>query len=393
MSKHEAWCCALLIFVLSCGHDEDVAFKLGENARAPVGDRVEQLLSARLNPTRQAGELGALLDEARSEDLDDLKSRFEAASAYLHPSDLEQFASWWAGFDPGQAIENPQTAGTSHLDFWQVQVLRAWASRDPHAAHEAWSTELCSASDDLCLMALVAGWYESGDQGVWAFVEGLSAGVSRQRAMDILAASLIAKRGVDEALRFAEAIDPKSARRFKLQFFRRLATALALRDVDKARIWAEKHADGPFGDGLLRRVAVRWVARNGATAVQWLFSLPAGPQRDDAVQAGSRRWIRSDRATAVEWLSQSTDEEALQPALGVLAVARAREDPMASLELVQKITVEQDRENATVAVLRIWLSAAPKDANAWLEQANLDERLLTRIRANPSPAHPRRSRG
>lgn len=373
-----------LAFGLACRMESDHATDRPGRSRAEqLGVRLERILAKPFDPATRGGELEALFAEADADDGAVLRTHFMAASPYAHPSDLQHFAWWWASRDPVEAMRTPIATSTATLDFWQIQVLRAWAGRSPEAAHEAWQGGACQGAQDYCLLALVVGWAESGDKGVWPFVMNLTPGVLGQRAMDALAARLIADRGVDDAIRFAEAIDPDAPNRFKLQFFRRMATAIALRDLERAASFAEEHSNGPFGDGLLRRVAVQMVMQAGARGMEWLTSLSPGAQRDDAVEAASYRWIQSDRSAAMRWFGQAEDRPALQPAWRNYSQALVDEDPRRALAIVDRIDDVADRDGALVSVLQLWLARSPVDANDWIEQSELPEERVAQIRAEP----------
>ncbi|MEZ4331550.1 MAG: hypothetical protein R3F35_07335 [Myxococcota bacterium] len=350
------------------------------------GDRLERILADRFDPQRRSRALGRLLAETDPADAVELQIRLTAASPYAHPSDLEQFAWWWAGHDPVAAMQSPVATSTVSIDFWQTQVLRAWAARDPAAASEGWKAGLCQGAQDYCLLALVAGWSDSGDGSVWNFVRDLGPGVLQQRALDVLAARLVADRGIEEALRFAEATDADAPHRFKLQLFRRMVTAIALRDVERAASWAERQSGGPFGDGLLRRVAVRWVTQEGSAGMTWLMSLPTGPQRDDAVQAAAYRWFQSDRAAALGWFEAAEDHPALEPAWPTFAQVLVEEDPARALAVVGRIDDPDQRDRTLVTVLRRWRERSPESAEDWLARQALPESIVARVRAeSPQP--------
>lgn len=347
-----------------------------------IARRVDRVLASPIDSANRSRELERIFAEAELDDAAELRFRFEAAGAYIYPSDLGQFARWWASQDAVGAMNNPIAISTAPDDFWQIQVLRTWATQDPEAAQKAWQDGACG-TNDLCLLALVAGWFDSDEEGAWSFVAGLKPGVLRQRAMDVLVAQLIADRGIEDAILFVESVDPEAQRRFKLQLYRRMATAVAQRDLEQAAAWAEKHANGPYGDGMLRRVAVRWIIRDGAAGMKWVMSLPPGPQRDDAVTAAARRLIQADREAGLQWFDKTDEHPALEPAWEVYAQGVVWEDPQKALSIVTRIADREGRDKAVVTLLRIWLSRSPDEANNWIEGSDLGEDILAKARTKP----------
>jgi hypothetical protein len=131
----------------------------------------------------------------------------------------------------------------------------------------------------------------------------------------------------------------------------------------------------------MRRVAVRWIARDAPAAMKWLLTRSPGPQRDDAIRAASLRWIQRDRKAALDWIQHATEMEALQPGLGAFALARASDDPMQALAMVDRITDEGLRETILINVMKMWLSRSPSDAEDWIRTSGIDGELEEKIRS------------
>lgn len=378
-----------LLFLLSISYlasckptDEATRDTPADSASSELATRLASVLARPYDATTRGPALARILDTAAQSDLPELRHAFEAASAYLYPSDLEQFATWTSALDPADAMRHPIAASTAQPDFWQIQVLRAWAAQRPQEAQRAWQAGECG-TNELCMLALVAGWLDADREGAWSFVEQFSPGVLRQRAMDLLVTRLIADQGLEASIDFVESIEEDAPHRFKLQLFRRLATALALRDLERAGRFAAEHGPGPFGDGLARRVAVRMVARSGAQGMHWASALAPEAGRDDAVQAGARRWIQTDREAALAWFAQVEPQPALAPALVVYAQALVRDEPERAFAVVEALPPGDERDRATVSLLRIWLAHAADEANAWIEDHAVAADLVARARANP----------
>ncbi len=202
---------------------------------------------------------------------------------------------------------------------------------------------------------------------------------------------MVARYGIDATIDFAEALPDDGANRFKLQVFRRVATAVTQVDPGRGAEWARKHADGPFGDSLLRLVATSWVRSDPVEAMVWLRDLPAGKPAAAAMREGYRQWLIEDRVGAIGWLRETGYAPDLDPAFELFASAVGFDDPGEGLDWAAGIQSLDLRERATVNVARIWMAQEPETAGAWLESADLPdpwkERILTeasRRRAIPA---------
>jgi hypothetical protein len=244
--------------------------------------------------------------------------------------------------------------------------------------------------------ALVEGWLESGLPGLVEYLAEMPPGAERQFAIAALARRLILREGIDAALRWAEALPDEAPSQFKLQAYRRVASAVADIDPQRAAHWAEKQLAGDFGNGVPRRVGVRWVrwdGQDGEPAMTWLASLPAVDHLPHAVESTYREWLRHDREGALRWLREVEPNPTFEPAISLYAfVAVSDGDSQTALEWAQRLHDEGLRHQTLEKVARAWFANDPEAARAWVEGSELPEaarkRALTPPKTRPQRASP-----
>lgn len=379
-----------------------LGYQLGRTSEKPVqGSWMESLqrtppplVEILSNPEARtrASQLFAFFQRAQPSDIDMVQAAYEATRADAFA--MVFFADWLADFDPESAFQHFRSWQVANRDTGLTTVVRAWAQRDPLAARQAVEEMPQNLLQEECIVALVRGWSESADAGVMRFIEQLPIGIPRQKAMDAIAYDMAAREGFEATLLFAEALPDTGAQRFKLQFFRRVASAVARQDPHRAGAWALQHTDGPFGDGLLRRVGAQWVMKDGAAAMEWLISLPPSTQREGGVRETYRTWLKRDRPDALAWLPNAEPGAALEPALALFALAISREDPQHGLEWLSRIEDPDRRQETTIQFGRRWLASDQAAALAWLDETNLPDDVQQQILANPHRgSRPPRARG
>ena len=366
-----------------------LGYQLGRTSDGPLGVSLGQSLQrsdpplvailSKPSARTRASQLLEFFEGAKPSDVDTVRATYEAA-----PADAVAMvfaAEWWASFDPEGAFEQLRTWQLAERDAGLVTVVRTWAQQDPTMARQAVDEMAPGPQREECVVALVRGWSESAAGGVMEFIEQLPMGIPRQRAMDAVASDMAVRDGLDATLEFAEALPDDGERRFKLQFFRRVASVIARQDPHRAGDWALRHADGPFGDGLLRRVGAQWVMKDGAAAMAWLLSLPPSAQRDEGVRETYRAWLQRDRAAALAWLPGAEPGPALEPAVALFALAIAREDPQEGLEWLARVDDADRRQRTTIQFGRRWLASDRTAALAWLDGAELPDEIVEQILA------------
>lgn len=334
----------------------------------------------------------ALFEGLPPGELDRVRASFDRLRPNLDASAILAFMDWWAGFDPGSAFATAGSFGDLGT-LARATVVRRWAQRDPTLASES-----LAASDDRhppqLVLALVRGWGEADREGAWRYAEALPMGALRQQAIGTLVHQLLLHEGPDAVTAFVESLPDSGLNRFKLQAFRQAAAALAMRSPERATAWAERHYQGPFGDGLLFKVGLSWVLLDGESAVSWLSSLPADEAQQYAMRAAYGFWLQRDRARARAWLQESGEKSrALEPAWALLAFDLGSDDPHAGLDLLSSVPMEQAlRERTTIGLVSAWMQRDPDGARSWLASARLPEDVVVEILEARRPTRRRAAR-
>ena len=369
-------------------------------AGAPAGEADAAVVAALTNPDRLAGveALAAHLRRSGPESLPGIRAAFE--TVFLDVAELEVvlLAEWWADFDPKAAFQWSRDSAIGHHPLVLRSVLEAWARRDPLAARDALQDMRDPFQLRASLDSLISGWDASGQPGLMEYLRSLPAGVDALMAMMPLARLRVLRDGPEGAFAWAEALPddaPEDVLRFKLQMFRRVATAAAPVDPEKTAAWAARHAQGPNGDGLLARTGTGWVTRSGGgeKALRWLSGLEAGKQRDAAVEDTYVAWTRRDPDGATAWLLSTSLEPWLEPALFVHASRLATSQPEQALSLARRMQNPEVRERTLVSIGNVWLQRDPDAARAWLasgEPTDAVREQILRLEANRDARRARR---
>jgi hypothetical protein len=305
-------------------------------------------------------------------------------------AELLLIVEWLARHDPEGAYAWVQVHGGHQSPVVLRGLIRAWAARDPAAARGVISEGHTIRKSDQLTSALVEGWLESGLPGVEEYLVEMPPSNQQQFAISALVRRLIVRDGIDAALRWVEALPDEAPGRFKLQAYRRVASAVADIDPQRAAHWAEKQLAGDFGDGVPRRVGVSWGGQDGEAAMTWLASLPAVDHLPFAVDATYREWLRHDREGALRWLREAEPNPTFEPAISLYALAAVRDDPQTALEWAQRLQDEELRHLTLEKLARAWLANDPEAARAWIEGSELPEAAQQRVLAPPKK--PQRTR-
>lgn len=394
-----------LIVAAGCdrGTSDDTAVHNRESL-APVTAAVTGALSTPDSLAR-AAILASVLQGFGPDAVGQVRDAYEAVPGGAQNAgdvELALLIEWWSRHDPAGAFRWLRTRGRRPNPALMRALVRAWAARDPDAARAVAESVRVARGNDELIVALVQGWFASGRDGVVEYLEQYPAGSTRQIAIAGLVRTMALRNGLDATIRWAEALPDDAPAKFKLQTFRRVGSVAAEIDPLRAAAWAETHLQGDFGEGLPRRVAVRWVRQDPEAAMAWLGSLPTERHIEYAVEETYRTWLGRDRESAWAWIRNAEPAPYLEPAVSLYAVGISKEDPQEGLEWAARV-LDEDRHDVTLeAIGRAWLNRDPERARAWIEQSDMSEAARNRVfnpaslgrarkKANaptPSPASP-----
>ncbi len=346
-----------------------------------VAAEVREIL---LNPDvlERADALARLFQKLGPESLEQVRDAYHSVFLDLGEIDLVLLAEWWARFDPEGALEWTQREWRAEHPAVVVQVFRAWGRIDAAAALQVAQSFPKASLRRPYVNAVLAGWEESGQPGVFEYVERMQRGHDRQRAIYVVARRKVLRDGVEAAFRWAEEL-PDSEDEFKLNVFRRVASSAAEVDPEAAAAWAERHQAGEHGLALPTRVADRWAKRDPEAAMRWLSTLPEGWNRTDAVRETYRTWLRLGGDRPLEWLRAAKIEPWLDPAVALFARKLALDDREEALEWAGRISDEEMRWGTVTLIARDWLVLDEEAAKAWIDQAELPEPYRSKVFAIP----------
>jgi hypothetical protein len=152
----------------------------------------------------------------------------------------------------------------------------------------------------------------------------------------------------------------------------------------RAAKWSEAHADGSTGDGVLRRAGAAWAFQDPQEAMTWAAGLRDLAGRDEAVRETFRIWLGRDRPGALAWAREQPDDGRLAGAWPLIAVATTREEgPEQGLRWLARIDDEEQRVQATGALVRMWARTDRDAALAWLAEAEIPEEAKREILGSP----------
>jgi len=329
--------------------------------------------------------LAALLARLGPEALEPVRDAYDSVLLDLGDTELVLFGEWWARFDPMAAL-----AWTNHK--WTTRqsipvtgaIMRTWGRSDPMAAIGAASAAKNNRMRRIWIDKVLRGWDESVQDGALAYADSLGPGPERQWALYVVTRRKVLRDGPGSAIEWAESL-PDDDATFKLNAFRRVAGAVAEVDPTLAAAFAQRYLDGPYADGLPRRVGMHWVTQDPQAAMQWLSTLPAGKNRNDGVQETFRQWLVNDRAAARGWMRdhEAQHEPWLAPAVSVYAKSLGRQEPEEALRVASGIEDPAIRQPTMGVIAREWLVRDEAAANAWLDECDLPPEFVARIRIVP----------
>lgn len=312
----------------------------------------------------------------------------EDPSVDIGAAEIELLTRAWAMHEPAKALGYASTKPPIGLRIAATMpAVELWAKQDPHAALKAIAPlMLVSSMNTKALqVALVRGWYDSGQGGLLDYLRSLGPSFEAQRASAVYARRMIQREGVEAAMRWAESIsddDPK----FKLAVFRQVASELAKADPAAGVAWCEAHCEGPYGSKILMMVGMRWAAQDGPAALEWLSKAPAGKVRDAAIRDSYRRWVQRDPDEAYGWAASigiANAEPWFGPVAEIYAMRLSWKQPREAMDWVALIQDEERRELEYITIARRWRENDESAAEAWVAESPLSDEARDKARQPP----------
>lgn len=359
------------------------AFALGTQlaTRLPGASPAERVGAALADPDpiSRAMVLVPVLRDLERRDLGEVEEAYLATFAAGGPGDtaITLLCETWAVLDPEGALDRTSSWPREPRLVAEKALLRAWARQNSNAAME-WAAAI--RDDGTAVEAVFAGWAESGDPRMWDYVVKMEPSFQRESALIAMMQSVVAREGFDGLFARVEALPDDAPNRFKRAAMATATGLVAGYDPARALAFADRHAERPHGQGLLRRVAIRWIARDGPAAMQNLLDRPASPERDWALREAYRSWLRRDHPAALAWMPEEAVLDArYTPLVDVYAVAIANSDPESRREAIRRAirwaerTPDSGKRRETFVQLGvIWLHYEPDAASAWLVQNGIE---------------------
>jgi hypothetical protein len=324
--------------------------------------------------------LAPLLQSIQPAEFEGIVGAYEATFPGIGPGKvaMQLLCERWAQIDPRGAAQH--IGGWTR--YWREMALpflmRSWARRDAAAAREVLeAADLGPEPRKVATAALLEGWAQSGDPGVWGdYVAGLPFGF--EAALEFMS-KLVANEGLDGLRDRVEALPDESSEGFKRRALQVLVMLAVRSEPEFALSVVERHADTPTGKGLRVTLATQWVARDGPSTMGWLLAQPAQMELEHTVRSAYQRWLAVDSHGAIEWaLEQPAPRRAAF--LDLYAVALADRDPQRAAELAESVASEKRRSVALNKVAKNWHSQNPAAARRWFGERGLAKVLPARRR-------------
>ena len=361
------------------------AIEGAEPANGPISGAVRNALSIK-DPLERAAALAGLLSVVPFSAYEEVENAFDAF--FIENYELENvlFVEWWAQFDPRSAYEWTRAAYKGKHPRVVMAAVEAWARQDPQKAlRVALTLPRVGQLLDAGQLAVIAGWDDSGEPGLEAYIARMPQGTMRQAAMDTAIRRRLLRDGPDAALTFIEAVPENSPADFKRRLRRRFVNQMAKMDPHVAKKVARQWAAEEGADAaLLRVLAVNW-AKNGdpQEAMEWFGSLDAGVSygaSDEGVLEGYRAWLNTDQDAAHVWVLDQPQSRRLEPAKSLYALSIAKESPEQALAVAALVEDDQDRQGVTLKILRAWSVVDAVAADSWMAENGISAEQQARVK-------------
>jgi hypothetical protein len=356
-----------------------------EPANGPISGAVRNALSIK-DPLERAAALAGLLSVVPFSAYEEVENAFDAF--FIENYELENvlFVEWWAQFDPRSAYEWTRAAYKGKHPRVVMAAVEAWARQEPQKALAvALALPRVGQLMGAGQLAVIAGWDDSGEPGLDAYIARMPQGIMRQAAMDTSLRRRLLRDGPDAALAFVEAAPDNSPGDFKRRLRRRFVNQATKMDPHVAKKVARQWAAEEGADAaLLRILAVNW-SKNGdpQEVMEWFGSLDSGVSygaSDEGMREGYRAWLNTDRDVARAWALDQPQSRRLEPAQSLYAFSIAQESPEQALAVAALVADDQDRQGVTLRILRAWYMVDPVAAEIWMAENGISAEQQARMK-------------
>jgi hypothetical protein len=254
----------------------------------------------------------------------------------------------WAQRNPEAAL-----ASASQLKDWTGRYavdsgLGTWAKADPNAA-KAWA----KAHDTD---------KEGKGEGNWHMVSIIGT---------------LAKTDLDTAIAWAQS-EPRSNARGEMM------TALVRnmegqRGLEYARSWAQGLPEGPFREGLIRKVAWETTEENPQQSAKWLSSIPNSEGKREALNELVDHWAEKDPNEAGRWLQSFNGAQDMDSPRKAFAWEIRERDPESAVAWAGAITDRKQRDRLMVDLLRDWSRRDKNAAATYMQRNNWAEETQKKV--------------
>jgi hypothetical protein len=302
----------------------------------------------------------------------------EAWNPWLVEDELLNFMIAWARFDAPAAFAWGRSRGGRFGEQASAAALEAWAFHDPVAAGRALES-VDPLSERLALGEhFVAGWLTGGHH------DGLTEYITDQprgsarQRYTNLLTIELMRDGPDAVVGWAESIPDDARHSYKRMAFQKAANILATVDPIQASSWIELHLGQGYAEDAPNVIGRRWLEHDPPAALDWLASLPRGEANDDALQAVLRIWLSEAPGDAEAWARTITEAGGGGAAIGVM-ISRHADDPPRAIFWARRISDPADRMRTIVRLARAWHRSDPEASERWLEETELSPEMRSAI--------------
>lgn len=285
------------------------------NVSSSAGRASKDNLGANRPDTSTPATRHASLDEL-ADDYSTKRARLFAES--LSPNDLAASLTYLNG----------KTKNTS-IRSLSLEIVKAWAAKDPAAA--------------------------------WKQVSAMNPSAEKSAFLGAIAA-VQASRQADAAVKQVMALASPGERRATLKA---MFEAWGRNDAPSALKYWLSHPELPVdryvGDSIISGLA----ATNPAMAAQLAMQIPVGDY-DTPLNSALNRWLDLDAAAAKSWISGITDPVQRDRVLKSFCNAQSNGNPAEALKLSAQISASDARREAQRSIVSNWLRNDPDAASAYI---------------------------